>query len=200
MKKTVQVNIGGIAFFVDEDAFEALNAYLDHLNRYYASTDEGPEVVADIEARIAELLQEQIDPSTQSVSRTTIEKVIEVLGQPEQFDHDPAEYAHTTNTSHKPWRHRRRIFRDTDRQYIGGVCSGLAAYAGVHPNAVRVAFLLAFTFYGTSLLIYMIMWIIVPEARTRSEKLEMQGEPIDIASIERSIRDEFANLKKNVGI
>ena len=212
MKKTVQVNIGGMPFHVDEDAYARLQSYLTHIRQYYTNTPEGEEILADIEARIAEILQDKINHTKQSVSFQDICTVILILGEPEQFDEQKLEEetehtnfeTHANFENHKQKKHsrmeRRRIFRDADNAKVGGVCAGVAAYVGITPLVVRILFLVATFFYGSSLLLYVLLWAMIPEARTRAEKMEMYGEPIDISNIERTIKDEFNNLKKNVGM
>ncbi len=212
MKKTVQVNIGGMPFHVDEDAYQRLQVYLSHIRQYYINTPEGAEILSDIEARIAEILQDKISKTKQAVSFEDISTVILILGEPEQFDttEQPTEgredanryFEDNSNESHQTQDHmeRRRIFRDTDHAKLGGVCAGLAAYVGVVPIVVRILFIVATLFYGSSLLVYLLLWAMIPQANTRAEKMEMHGEPIDISNIERRIKDEFNNLKKNVGI
>lgn len=204
MKKTVQVNIGGQPFHVDEDAYQRLQNYLQHIKAYYAKTPEGEEIIQDIEARIAEILIDKISKTKQSVSLEDISTVLLILGEPEQFDDQ--ELHHTTTThAEKPIEapihiNRRRIFRNEDNAKLGGVCSGLASYLGVKPIFARIFFAVATFFYGASFLLYILLWFMVPVARTRAEKLEMHGDSIDISSIERTIKQEFNNLKKNVGI
>ena len=93
----------------------------------------------------------------------------------------------------------KRFFRDPDEKVIAGVCSGIAAYFHLDPVWVRLIFVISIFFGGFGFLLYMIFWIIVPEAETTSDKLEMRGEKINISNIEKSVREELNELRSRVG-
>ncbi len=198
MKKTLTVNISGIVFHIDEDAYEKLNHYLASVRRHFTPDDGCDEIMADIESRIAETLQEKISDSKQVVSLKDVQEVISQLGEPDQIggEEEPAQPAsrkriRTEKTS-------RRLYRDPDNAILGGVAGGLGAYFHLDPTWVRVAFVL-FTFvYGFGPLVYLILWIVVPKARTTAEKLEMRGEKVNISNIERTIKEELGDVKKNL--
>ena len=212
MKQTVQAQIGGLTFFVDDDAYARLQAYLRNLRNHYGNTAEASEIVADVEARIAEILQGKTVQSRRAVQMDDVLLVISILGEVEQFDDTPTESAKNnqgtyskedsfSNTYTPKFKkmERRRIFRDPDNRKLGGVCAGLAAYLGLNSNVVRALFAIAAFFYGTSVLVYILLWFMVPEARTTGEKLEMRGDKINVENIERTIRDEFQNFRRNAG-
>ena len=90
------------------------------------------------------------------------------------------------------------MYRDPDSRVIGGVCSGLSAYFGIDPVFLRLIFLIAFFGFGVGLLIYLILWIVLPEARTTAQKLEMRGEKVNVSNIGNFVKDEFNNMKRNI--
>jgi|GEM_PF-131195 Putative stress-responsive transcriptional regulator len=189
MKKTVIVNINGIIFHIDEDAYGKLSAYLEALHRYFDRQAEGKEIVADIEARIAELLQPLIDDAKQSITIEDIGQIIATLGQPEDIageenESEPSQAEKKPQPS--PRRIKRKLYRDTDNSVIGGVCSGIAAYFDTDPVIIRIVLIALCFAGGASFIIYPILWIAIPAAITASQKLEMRGEDITVNTIERT--------------
>lgn len=84
---------------------------------------------------------------------------------------------------------QRKLYRDTEHGSVGGVAAGLAHYFKIDVTLIRVLFVVLF-FAGAGFLIYLVLWIVVPEATTLSEKLEMRGEDVTLASIDQSLRSE----------
>ncbi len=193
MKKTIQVNLSGQVFTLDEDAYDRLSAYLNQISRLYDRSAGKEEILQDIEVRIAELFIEKLGELRQVVSLRDVDSVIEIMGRPEQFegDFDGESEASRSSTYEENEYRARRLFRDPDDQVIGGVCSGIGYYFGIDPLWVRIAFVLALVVFGTGVLFYIILHIIVPEAKTASEKLHMRGEPVNIGSIGKSIEEEL---------
>ncbi len=206
MKKTVNISLGGIVFHIEEDAHQKLSAYLDAISASMAGSEGQTEIMADIEARIAELLQPKISDYNQVVTITQIEEVIGVMGSPEEFGTGSTgakqETPYTTNEKGRsPYGHR-RIFRDPDDKVLGGVCSGLAYHFGIDPIWLRLAFGVSFFLGGFSFILYILLLIIIPKARTAAEKLEMRGQPVDINNIRKIIEDDlhdFKNKAKDFG-
>ncbi|MFW5705706.1 MAG: PspC domain-containing protein, partial [Bacteroidota bacterium] len=194
MKKTVSINISGIMFHIDEDAYERLNRYLSSIKRHFSRMEGRDEIITDIEARIAELLQEKIKDNKQVVTIEDIEEVIAMMGEPAEMDED-AEPRGKRENSGQYYRRPRRLYRDPDNRMIAGVSSGLAAYLNVDPVWFRVLFIVTLFFGAAGLIAYIILWLLMPQAITTAEKLEMRGEPVNISNIERSFRDEYANVK-----
>ena len=165
MNKTVTINISGIIFHIEEDAYQTLSKYLNTIKGYFSKTDGGNEIMADIEARIAELLQQKINTNKQVILITDVENVMGIMGKPEEFANDDAnqhtnnEEATGKNSSNE--KIKRRLFRNPDEKAIGGVCSGLAAYFDVEIIWVRLAMFLLIFFGGLSLWVYIVMWIII---------------------------------------
>lgn len=197
MKKTVRINISGLVFTIDEDAFEKLQQYLNSITKKFIKTDEGNEIISDVEARIAELFQERIGDRKEVVNISDVEHVIEIMGMPEDFEEDDDESTSETSEPYNSKKTNRRIFRDREKGIISGLAAGIAQYFGIDPIIVRVIFVLMALFYGTSILIYILLWIIVPEAKTRSQKLQMLGKDINLSNIETSIKNELSNVKSN---
>ena len=190
MNKTLNINLAGLIFHIDEDAFKQLERYLDTLKRQFRSTDGGNEIVSDIENRIAELFRERTSDSKEVISLEDVLEVIEIMGQPEDYM-DPEEEPQTSTTSNM-YTGSRRLLRDPDNKVIGGVSSGVAAYFNIDAVWIRLLFVLLF-FTGPGFLIYLVMWIVIPKAKSTAEKLMMRGEPVNISNIQKSIKEEFTD-------
>lgn len=200
MKRTQQVNIGRISFFIDEDAYQRLQEYLGGIEQYYQTSEEGAEILADIELRMAEILQERVSRVRQSISLADVEEVIGTMGEPEEFDEDNTrKKASNFNTKNYKQMERRRIFRNADDKILGGVCAGLAAYIGIKANIVRAIFVVATFIAGSSVVLYGLLWVFVPEARTTSERIEMQGAPLDMNEVEATVRSRFQRIREQLG-
>ena len=197
MKKTFTINISGSIFHIDEDAYEKLQVYLRSINAHYGASEEGREIIADIESRISEIFNEKLSSKDQVVTETMIDEVVSIMGKPEEIfetDSEGEEEAFETKKSYR----RRRLFRDPDHRVFGGVASGISAYFGIDVVVIRLIFVLLFFLgYGFSFLLYIILWIVVPKATTTAQKLEMKGERVNISNIEKSIKDEYDEVKKN---
>jgi phage shock protein PspC (stress-responsive transcriptional regulator) len=206
MKKTIKINIGGIVFQLDEDAYDKLKIYLDLIGRRFGSSAEGKEIVDDIERRIAELLLDRTSNQKDAVTLPDVEEVIAIMGSPEDFsipsDGNEPEAEHHAREEAEDHLHtrrkNRRLYRDTDNSVLGGVCSGLGAYFSLDPVILRVLFVVFAFAWGITIILYLILWIIVPPARTAAQRLEMSGENVTIENIERSVREEYDSIKKNV--
>jgi len=200
MKKTLTINISGSIFHIDEDAFEKLQAYLRTINTHYGSSEEGREIIIDIEARIAEIFQEKLSSKDQVVNVEMVEKTINIMGKPEEIfatDDDGLE-DETNEPVAANGKRKRRLFRDSDHRVLGGVASGLSAYFGIDVVVIRLLFALFFFLgYGFSFLLYLILWIAVPKAVTTTQKLEMKGKKVNISNIEETIKDEYKDVKES---
>jgi phage shock protein PspC (stress-responsive transcriptional regulator) len=198
MNKTVTINISGIIFHIEEDAYESLSKYLITIKGYFSKTDGGNEIMSDIESRIAELLQQKISASKQVVLMMDVDHVKSIMGKPEEFggEHTKEE---TSSNEEQPnigaEKVKRRLFRNPDEKAIGGVCSGLAEYFDVDTVWIRLAMFLLIFFGGISLWVYIILWIIIPEAKTTADKFAMRGESANINNIMQSFKDEANDVK-----
>ncbi|MGQ0828740.1 MAG: PspC domain-containing protein [Bacteroidota bacterium] len=200
MNRTITMNLSGIIFHIEEGAYEKLNKYLATIKGYFASSEGRDEIMNDIEARIAEMLQEKVSTSKQAVLMADVDSVIEVMGKPEDFAGDTANAGNSKNTTGEKFTStkRRRVFRDPDDKTLGGVCSGISKYFDFDPIWLRGAFVVGVLFFGSGLLLYIILWIIIPLAKTTAEKLEMQGEKVDVNNIGKAVNEEFDDLKKRM--
>ncbi|AUX17084.1 PspC domain-containing protein [Flavobacterium columnare] len=191
MNKTVNMNLGGFFFHIDEDAYQKLNRYFSAI-RNSLSIEGRDEIMNDIESRIAELFSEKLGSSKQVLSLNDIDDVIDIMGQPEDYkiEEEPSK---SSNYSYKG--KTKKLYRDKETGIVAGVCSGLGHYFGLDPVWIRIALvLLVFAGFGVGLLAYIILWLVTPEAITTSEKLEMKGEPITISNIEKKVKEEFESV------
>ncbi len=189
MKKAFKINLSGAIFNIDSDAYGALKKYLGALENYYTDDIDGKDIVADIENRIAELFQDKLSSYKQSISIDDVKEVLAILGNPDEISEDDT-HVHTKKVL-------RRIYRNPDDRILGGVCGGLGAYFGIEANWVRLAFVLSVFLLGAGSILYLILWALVPIARTSADILEMRGENITIQNIEKAIRKEFENVKRH---
>jgi len=194
MKKTFSVNLGNMVYNIDEDAYLLLKEYLDRIEAYFSDEKDREDIMNDIEGRISELFSENLGIGKQVVTLKDVEKVIEIMGDPQEIS--GAEESHEKTYSRTYYTRPRRLYRDPDDRIIGGVSSGLGAYLGIDPVIVRILFVIFF-FIGFGLLVYIILWIVVPEARTTAQKLEMRGDPVNVSNIGKFVKDEFESVKKS---
>jgi len=196
MKKTLTINLSGAIFHIDEDAFHLLGQYLESLRRHF-SPDEGmQEIVNDIESRIAEILTERLN-GRQVVTIEDIREIMRIMGQPAEID-DTAPEAETSAAG-ETVKGPKRFFRDPEEKVIAGVCSGIAAYFHFDPVWIRLLFILTLLAGGAGVFIYIILWIVMPEALTTTEKLMMRGKRVTISNIEQSVREEFGEIRDRIG-
>lgn len=200
MNKTININLGGFFFHIDEVAYKKLRRYLDSIAKSLSDDPQGKnEIIADIEARISELLSEKITDARQVVNEGDIEEIIVIMGQPEDYSDTESGYEESSSYSYKRNNAAgKKLFRDGDDKFLGGVASGIAHYFDVDTIWIRLGLLALFFGAGFGVLIYIILWILLPEAKTTAEKLQMEGEPVNIDNIEKKIRDEFNSMSDKV--
>ena len=200
MNKTHTINISGIIFYIDENAYESLKGYLNTIRSYFKDSDSCEEIMTDIEARIAEIFTGRINNAKQVVLMADVDHMIAIMGNPEVFKNEDGfepdnNYKETSSTNSAEPNTRKRIFRDGDDKVLGGVCSGIGSYFNFDPIWIRLAFAVSFFFFGSGLLFYIILWLVIPKARTTAEKLEMRGEKVNINTIEKSLKEEMEWIK-----
>ncbi|EAR12439.1 hypothetical protein PI23P_07435 [Polaribacter irgensii 23-P] len=199
MNKTININLGGFFFHIDEIAYEKLRRYLNSISSSLSDDSQGRnEIISDIEARISELLSEKIKDSRQVVSESDIEDIIVIMGQPEDYSEPEASYSEPNFSQSKNNATGKKLFRDGEDKFLGGVASGIAHYFNMDTIWIRLGLLALFFGAGFGILIYSILWILLPEARTTAEKLQMHGEAVNIDNIEKKIREEFTNVSDSV--
>lgn len=199
MNKTVNINLAGTFFHIDENAYQKLQRYLEAIKRSFTDSQGRNEIIADIETRIAELFNERVENDKQVVSVKEVEEVITIMGQPEDymvdeeiFEDEPKKYYSTSSTKTK------KLYRDTENAYIGGVSSGLSHYFGIDALWIRLIWVLLFFGAGTGVFVYILLWILMPAAETTSEKLAMSGKPVNITNIEEKVKEGFSNVKESL--
>ncbi|MCA0153346.1 PspC domain-containing protein [Winogradskyella vincentii] len=200
MNKTVNINLAGVFFHIDEDAYLKLSRYLEAIKRSFTDSQGRSEIISDIEARIAELFSERIQNEKQVVGIKLVDEVITIMGQPEDYlvDDEIFEDEPQPRQSYSS-RPTKKLFRDTDNSYIGGVAAGLSHYFGIDAIWMRLLWiLLTIGSGGTFILIYLIFWALVPEAVTTAEKLTMTGDPVNITNIEKKIKDGIDTVSEKV--
>ena len=191
MKKTININLAGFVFYIDEDAYETLQKYLNNIRSYLGNTEGREEIIDDIESRIAELFSEK---QKQVITLVEVNEIIEVMGQPEDY---MTEEEFEETTFQQP---NKRLFRDPDNTVLGGVCSGVGHYLKIDAVWIRLIFL-AMLWSGLSILFYFVLWAIIPKAETTAQKLEMKGKAATLSNIEDYVRKGYENVKddfKNV--
>ncbi|MCK9578321.1 PspC domain-containing protein [bacterium] len=189
MEKITTINLGGFAFTIEEVAYHNLKDYLESVRKKIGSDVDKNEVMTDIEMSIAEKLKEKTKQGKNIVTEKDVDELITIMGHPDDFEDSKNEKIDSDVKINK------KLFRDTENSILGGVCSGLATYFDVELVLVRLAaFLLVFC-NGIGIPAYILLWIIIPAAETKAQKLEMQGSPLTVAAIEKSFK-ESDNEKK----
>ncbi len=194
MKITVSINLGGYSFNIDEDAYTELKRYLRNLEVHFAGEESSSEILSDIETRLAELFRTKITSYKQVITIDDVRQAISVMGTPEDIsdnDHRSAKEKFSSPGYH-------RMYRDPDNRVIGGVCSGMGAYWDIDPVILRIIFVVLTLAGGMGALIYLILYIVIPEAKTTAQKIEMKGEPVNIHNIKESVKSEFDKVRKNI--
>lgn len=199
MNKTVNINIGGLFFHIDEDAYQKLSRYFDAIKNSLTDATGKDEIMKDIEMRVAELFAERQLSDKHVINSHDVDQVVNVMGQPEDYRLDnEGETQKETDFKYALPPRRRKLYRDEERGVIGGVCTGLGHYFGVDSFWFKLAFLILGFGTGMGFLAYLILWIAMPKAITTAEKLEMTGEPVTISNIEKKVREEFEQVSQRI--
>ncbi len=196
MQKTINSNIGGRIFHVEDDAYALLDQYLKDVKTHFSSYPDQDEIMADIEHRIAEQFESLSRGKDGIIAKADVAQVMEIMGQPQDFSDDTNSADEPKTSKQSEPRKRVRLYRNTDNQIIAGVASGIAAYFDIDPLWIRLIFVVTLLFGGSGILIYIILWIIVPAAGTPAEKVEMRGNTVTLASIEKTIKEEILDNEK----
>lgn len=197
MKKTINIHLGKQLFTIEEDAYESLQHYLKRLERSFANEEGVTDIMEDIEMRFAELLKEYLGPMSQVVTITEVKRAIESLGEPEEIQEEEpttTQNQNKSNTTYDQGVNQKRMYRDTEIGMLGGVASGLAEYLSIDPVIVRAVFVV-FLFLGFGFLLYIILWAIIPAAKTPSDRLQMQGKPVNIDTLKEEVEKAASRIK-----
>jgi phage shock protein PspC (stress-responsive transcriptional regulator) len=173
MDKTININLGGILFQIDEEAYKMLRNYLQSIDMKFRNTPGGNETIEDIETRIAEIFQSQRGTAGIITTENVVD-MIRIIGKPEDFDQPGAE-TETHYSSYRQQVSRKKLFRNPENRIIGGVCGGLGAYINTDPVWIRILFVIFSCFFGIGLFVYLALWLALPSAEGDAQKKEMYG-------------------------
>jgi len=201
MKKTLNINLGGYPFTIDEDVYQDLHKYLNTIKRHFSKSEGVEEIMTDIEARMAELFTDS-QGERHIIENKDLDKVVSIMGTPEQFgahvSHEEHEEEYESYRSYGEIKTGKKFYRDPDHKVIAGVCSGIAAYWGIEdPIWVRLIFGLLL-FSGIGAFPYIILWIVIPKAKTAGDRLAMRGENANVENIGRIIEDEIDEMSDRI--
>jgi phage shock protein PspC (stress-responsive transcriptional regulator) len=194
MKITLSINLGGYSFNIDEDAYAELKRYLRNLELHFAGEESSSEILSDIETRMSELFRTKITVYKQVINIEDVRQAISVMGTPEDISDNGGKSTREKFSS--PGYHR--MYRDTDNRIIGGVCAGMGAYWDIDPIIIRIIFVALVLAGGIGALVYLILYIVIPEAKTTAQKIEMKGDPVNIHNIKEAVKKEFDTVRKNM--
>ena len=197
MNKTININLANVFFHIDEDAFIKLDSYLKAIERYLSKEQSKDEILQDIEARIAELFTESMAQANQVIIMSQVNDMIAIMGEPEAYRMEDEEEPSSTSSKFKA---SRKLYRDIENNYLGGVSAGLNHYLGINLLLIRLFWVIsAFFSFGGTVAIYVIIWILIPAARTTAQKLDMQGEPVNLSNIERKVKEGYSKFADKMG-
>ena len=191
MKEITRIHLAKTPYDIELDAKEVLQKYLSEIKQMMGSED----TMYEIEARMVELLGERGVQNNGIITMSDVEDLRSKMGLPKEFsDSESTEDSQANLTpSNSP---AKRLMRDTDNAIFGGVCAGIAAYWGINPLWVRLLFIISpFITFGTALLVYIIIWISLPEAKTAAEKLQMRGEPVTLDSLKKAANNSESKYR-----
>jgi len=191
MDKTININLAGTLFKIDDEAFRILRDYLQEINRRFRNVKGGLETIEDIESRIAEIFQSQ-NGLAGVITKENVESMISIIGKPEDFDQHDVEDESPVYTYE-----RRRLYRNPDDSIISGVCGGIGAYLNTDPVLFRILFAIFALVFGTGFFVYIVLWIALPPADNDTRKRELFGKAYHSAGSDsrksRGINSTFDN-------
>lgn len=201
MEKTIIINIGNTIIHIEESAYERLKAYLNEVKNYFANHADDLEIVTDIENRIAELLTEQLEEQKkQVVDSANVNSVIAQMGRVQDFDTaEEGEEQPVINNTYQHQYVEKKLYRDMDERVVAGVCAGIAHFVNADPKWIRLGTLLISFVGGFGILVYALLWIIMPKAKSRVEKMEMKGEPANLQGFQKNLDEELQAVKERLG-
>ncbi|MGJ1194722.1 PspC domain-containing protein [Sphingobacterium spiritivorum] len=202
MNKTIIININGIVFHIEEDAYETLRSYMIDIKRHFGKSEDSKEILEDIENRIAEMFSERIESGRKEViNNEDVNDVIAQMGRVSDFDTADESYgegyAQQDYTNNQSFSFGKKLMRDPDDTVISGVCSGIGHYVGLEARWVRLLFVLFVLLGGSGILAYVILWIIMPVAITRADKMEMRGEAPNLQNFKKNFEEEMSGFREN---
>jgi len=187
MKKTVTINLADMVFHIDEDAYDQLKNYMDSIKVSLPNNESKEEIMEDIEARMAELFNDRLKSRKEVISYQDVQAIQEAMGAPSAFGEDDTEKSDANRPP--PETNKANLYRDLEHNVVGGVCSGIGQYYNFDPIWLRLAFVLLIMLSGSGLLIYLILWVIIPGAKTPTQKMEMRGKRVTVSNIEKNFNN-----------
>lgn len=199
MNKTVNINLGGLFFHIDEDAYQKLNRYFDAIKRSLSNSSGQDEIMKDIEVRISEIFSEHKESDKQVINLKDVDAMIAIMGQPEDYRIEEEGETTQSNFTDKSSKTNKKLYRDIDKNILGGVCAGLGHYFGIDSLWIRLLLvLIVIAGVGSPILLYLLLWVLIPKAQTTAEKLQMTGVPVNLSNIEKKVREEFSNISDKI--
>lgn len=201
MNKTINITLNAQLFALEEDAYFVLKAYLDAVKQHLSAGKDSAEILNDIECSIAEKFSDLTKKGREVIDLKSVEKIISVMGKPEVIAGDKKEDSSESRADEKasersPATKTKKLYRNTDDVIIAGVASGIAVYFNIDPVIVRLLFFITIFFNGIGILVYFILWLIMPPAVTSSQRLEMQGAAVTLKKLEEIAKEKAENVRK----
>lgn len=197
MKKTLNINIGNSIFHLEEDAFEHLTSYLIEVKQHFGKSADDFEIVSDIENRIAEMFTEMLETQgKQVIELGDVETVIALMGSVKDFEEQPETTDYSAEYANRPG--ERKIYRDTEDGMVAGVCSGLSHYMNIDVSILRIVAVLTVLLGGSGFIAYLILWIAIPKALSRADKMAMKGEAVNLQGFKKNFEEELSSLHGNL--
>jgi len=199
MNKTIIININGTVFHIEEDAYEVLKNYMTDVKRHFMNSADSLEITTDIENRIAEMFNELLArENKQVIVEQDVKEVISQMGTVEDFEKSEQDTEPSFTDTYYNTGATRRLFRDPDNRLVAGVCAGIANYFDINAVWIRLAFALIVLAGGAGIILYIILWIVIPKAMTRADRMAMKGEKQNLEGFKRNFEQEMAGMKQNL--
>ncbi len=202
MKKVINITLGSIVFAIEQDAYDALSSYLEEIKNNLGNNDDIKEVVDDIESAVAEKFIDRKRSEKVAVTTADVEKVILEMGSPSEFGEvsEGESVSEETNSKESATEIKKRLYRDSDNAVVAGIASGLARYFDIDPVIVRLIFVISIFFNGMGIFVYIILWLVVPIAKTTADKFAMRGESVTLKEISDRVRKNIEDLETTKGL
>jgi phage shock protein PspC (stress-responsive transcriptional regulator) len=196
MNKTIIINISGIVFHIEEDAYEILKQYMFEVKSHFGHSEDSEEIVQDIESRIAEMFSERLQLAKKEViTLLEVEEVINQMGRPSDFDQTQESENDTYQIPpFDRYQAPRKLMRDTEHNYIAGVCSGISLYLKVDVRIIRILFILLTFMGGVGFILYALLWILLAPAHNRLDRMVMRGEMPNLQNIKKNFETEMDQM------
>lgn len=195
MKKVINITIGEMVFFIEEDAYKKLEEYLNSIRNYFSSDED---VFNDIEYSIAEKFTARGMDANKSISQKDVDEIIREMGTIEELSYGEEKSESFSKEKNKGKGFKdKRLYRETEDVVIAGVASGIAKYFGIDPVIVRILFVVSVFFGGFGIIIYLILWFVIPPADTASKKIDMEGGSVTLSEIETFVKKKIDEVPKS---